>query len=463
MNTKKNILFCNLAIIILCIASIVSYFMMPFWTVKAEYTLTAETIQGLLPSAEGGEDEGEDGPIDADDIYANLNLAEIVGEDGITLKVAISLETADILSALSSNPAELVEKILDDNVHNLVDQMSETLNGIVKKTVSSVVKTALSEGIKEEIKNALGEGTTDEEAKAELNAAGLTDEYLDEKATQLVDNIYADGATSESAAEATMDIVEESIQIMKDSGNPDYADIELTPEAKAELKETLIEQFKNFENEDGTIDPEAFTSDFLLSMLKGESEESGDNADTAAVFATPLSAKPAPEDTAENDATAELRQVLTDKLLEALNGAEETIALVIKVLSYVIIATFVIWALPILKILLKWKKRNNAIKVGMPIWLGSIPYVVLCFLPTVALNLLKNPPEALAGAFEGMEVLNNLSVTFNSCAIVSCIAGIILAVLVLFFYGKQRKILKRGGYTQASQPSNDTQPENSEA
>ena len=452
MNTRKTILFCNLAIIVLCIASILSYFMMPFWTVKAEYTLTAETLQGLLPETEGGETQS-DGPIDADDIYANLNLAEIVGEDGITLKVAISLETADILSALSTEPTELVKKLLDDNVHNLVDQMSETLNGIVKKTVSAVVKTALSEGIKEEIKNALGEGATDEDAKAELNAAGLTDEYLDEKTTQLVDSIYADGATSESAANATMDIVEESIQIMKNSGNPDYADIELTPEAKAELKETLIEQFKNFENEDGTIDPEAFTSDFLLSMIKGESDES--NNETAAVLATPLSAKAVSEDTAEQDATAELRQVLTDKLLEALGSAEETIALVIKILSYVIIATFVIWALPILKIALKWNKHNNSIKVGLPIWLGSLPYIILCFIPTVALNLLKNPPESLAGAFGGMEALNNLSISFNSCAIVSCIAGIMLAVFVIFFYGKQRKMLKEGGgYTQTSQPKN---------
>ena len=57
--------------------------------------------------------------------------------------------------------------------------------------------------------------------------------------------------------------------------------------------------------------------------------------------------------------------------------------------------------------------------------------------------------------FHVVHFVNNLSISFNSCAIVSCIAGIMLAVFVIFFYGKQRKMLKEGGgYTQTSQPEN---------
>ena len=441
METRKTVFICNLLIILLCIISIASYFFMPFWKVSVKYTLTAESLQELLPSAkeEGGTEGEGDEPIDADDIYSNLDFNEIVGKDGITLNLNISLETSDILDSLSTEPTVLVENILDDNVENLVDQLDETLSGIVKKVVTSVVRTAFTEGIKEEIKKSLGEGTTDEQAKAELNAAGLDDAYLDEKANQLVDSIYQDGATSESAAESTIQIVEESIQKMKESGNPDYADLELSEEAREELKVDLIEQFKNFENDDGSIDPEAFTSDFLLNMLKGNSEESSEGTpEASATYATPLAVSPlADESINEDDAKAELRQALTDKLMGLLGGAEEYIALIVQILSYVIIAMFVIWGFPILKILLKMGRTNNAIKLGAPIWLGSLPYIVLCLVPKIALSAATN--SLSIGALSG------LTVTFSSCAMVSFFIGIALAIFVLFFYRRQRKILKRGG------------------
>ena len=459
MNTRNKVLFCNLLIIILCIMSIAAYFFMPFWQVKAEYTLSAETLKNMLPTTENQGEDNPDAPVDADDLLSNIDFTEILGENGITLTMSISLETKDILSSLSAEPTELVETILEGNVHNLVNQISAPMSMVVKSTVKVVVKTALTEGIKEEVKKKLGENTTDEQLTEELKNAGLDEEFIDQKTSELVDTIYEPGTTSESAADATVDIAMEFAQKMKDSGNPDYADLELTEETKADLKEELLEQFKNFENEDGSIDPDAFTTDFLLKMLKGETSDD-ESTETAAVLATPLSAKPITDGSSQNDANAELRQVLTDKLMELLGGAEDDIAMAIKILSYVILATFAIWALPILKILLKMKSRNNAIKVGMPIWFGSIPYVVLCLLPTLALTLLQNPPAQLAGTIGEIGALSGLSITFTSCAMVSFIAGIVLAVLVLFFYGKQRRILKRyGGYMQTRGPAPQPQPQ----
>ena len=464
--TRRMVFICNLLIVVLCLASILSYFMMPFWKVNVKYTMTAEALQQLLPQDEptpDGEGESGDEPIDAEDVWANLDFNEVVGEDGITLKMSISLETSDILSALKTEPTALVESILDGNVHNLVDQLDETIGDIVKKVVKLVVKTALTEGVKEQIKESLGADATDEETRAELNAAGLTDEYLDDKANQLVDSIYQEGATADTAADSTIAIVEESIQKMKESGNPDYADIELSEEAKADLKADLVEQFKQFENEDGSIDPEAFTSDFLLNMLKDSSEQSSESTpESFATIATPLSASPETEETVdEEDAKAELRQLLTDKLMGAIDDAEETVAIAIKALSYVIIVTFAIWALPILKILLRMKKHNNAIKLGLPIWFGSIPSVVLCLIPTLATSFLSSPPAALAGVMGDLGALSGLSITFTSCSMVSFFIGIALAVFVLFFYGKQRKILKRGGgrTVQKSEPASEESSE----
>ena len=91
--------------------------------------------------------------------------------------------------------------------------------------------------------------------------------------------------------------------------------------------------------------------------------------------------------------------------------------------------------------------KNPAIKLGLPIWLGSIPYVDLSLVPSLALSTLKNPPAQLADmmgdALENMSVLNDLSINFFSCACVSFYIGIALAIFVIVYYGRLRKRLKK--------------------
>ena len=436
MNTRKTVFYCNLAIIALCILSILSYFIFPFWKVKVDYTLTAETMQELFVQDSS---ENEENPLDnPEDIINNVDFAQILGEDGLSLSASLTLKTADILSSLSKEPTEVVETLLNDNVHNLVNQISGTLSQAVEVAVKALVQTALKKGIKVEIQGELNNFT--EEQQAELNAAGLTDDYLSEQASQLVNSMYEEGATAETVADSALSIVEDAITKMQSTGNPDYADLELSEERKADLHAELTEAFKTFESEDGTLDLENFTTDFILDMLTGNSEKS------AATLATPLSTKSTSEATEEDKKAAELREVLTEKIMEALEGAEETIVMVVKIISCVILAT--------LKILLKLKKRNNAIRLGLPIWLGSIPYVVLCLLPNALISAFANSKT--------LGILNSLSIRCSSCAMVSFIVGIVLAVFVLFFYAPMRKTLKRGGsYVQTSQPQPEAQPEQS--
>ena len=359
MNTRKTVFYCNLAIIVLCILSIVSYFLLPFWKIEVDYTLTAETMQELFVDDEAT-DDGESPLDNPEGLINDVDFTQILGEDGISLSVSLTLQTTDILSSLSKEPTEVVEKLLNENVHNLIDQISGTLSQVVKVAVKTLVQTALKEGIKVELQGELG-GLT-EEQQAELNNAGLTDEYLSNQAAQLVDSIYEEGATAETVADSALNIIEDAMEKMQNTGNPDYADLVLSEENKAELREQLTEVFKTFETEDGTLNLENFTTDFILDMLAEESDESEESSETTAILATPLSAKPSSETAEEDEKVAQLREILTEKIMEALEGAEETIVSVVKIISYVILATFAIWAFPILKILLKLKRRNNSIK-----------------------------------------------------------------------------------------------------
>ena len=103
----------------------------------------------------------------------------------------------------------------------------------------------------------------------------------------------------------------------------------------------------------------------------------------------------------------------------------------------------------ILKILVKLGAKNNAIKLKLPIWLGSIPFWVLYLLPTLAISLLKNPPAALtdlmgAEAMAEMSgMLSGFEASFFTCAWVSFIAGFALVLFSIFFYSRQRRKLKK--------------------
>ncbi|MBR2623478.1 MAG: hypothetical protein IKD15_04555, partial [Clostridia bacterium] len=126
MSTRKSVFICNMAIIALCLVSILSYFIMPFWRVKVSYTLTAETLESLLP------DNSESGSEEADSLYANLDFAELLDED-ITLALSIKLKTADILGSMGADSEALVGRILEDNVHSIIEQIDPIINDMVKK------------------------------------------------------------------------------------------------------------------------------------------------------------------------------------------------------------------------------------------------------------------------------------------------------------------------------------------
>lgn len=213
LSTRKKVFICNLVISFLCIVSIVSYFILPFWKVKVSYTLTAETIQELVGDAIGdisGEDGGDsssssdEDEINYEDALTSLNLAEIVGNDGLTISLSISLKTQDILSSLTADPKGLVETILMDNINTLVDSLTPTIDRVAKSLVKTLAKVVLSEQLKSQVKDSLGDAVTDEEVKAELEAMGLTDEYIDSKVGSLIDTLYAPDMTANSAADATL-------------------------------------------------------------------------------------------------------------------------------------------------------------------------------------------------------------------------------------------------------------------
>lgn len=458
--TRKKVFICNIIISLLCVFSIVSYFLFPFWKVDVSLNLTADTVKTLLEDAlEEGDSSSDPGEgtkgvsedMDVEDVLGDIDFSEIV-KDGVTIKLSISLKSKDILSSLSSEPDELVETILSDNINNMVNQLTPVIDEVSKNVVKTLTKTVLTEQLKAQIKEQLGEGATDDEVNAELESLGLTEEYISTQTSALVDVLYEEGTTPESAADATIDVVKDALEKMQTSGNPDYEDIELDAENEAELKENLVEAFETFADENGNLNLDGFVIDMLMDALNGETGDEGEgNGDgkvetQALAYGNRDDVVNVSESSDQEDVSQSLQTALTDLLMENIGDATETIAMVVQIISYVILFTFFTWFYVILKILVKMGMKNNAVKLKVPLWLGSIPFWILYLAPTIALKFLFKPDGLILGEMEagiGKTILESLSIRFFTCAWVSFIIGAVLFFFAWFYYKKLRKTLKK--------------------
>ena len=469
--TRRKVFICNIIISLLCVLSIVSYFIFPFWKVNVSLDLTAETIQTMLEeatqdaSSENGEsagdatNEGAGESADYSEALSQLDFSEIV-QDGVTIELSITLKTTDILSSLSSDPAVLVEKILSDNVNNMVNQLTPTIDQVSKNVVKALTKTVLTEQLKAQLKDKLGETATDEEVKAEMEALGLTEDYIATQTSTLVDSLYQEGTTPESAAQSTVNVVKDALNKIQSSGKPEYANMQMDAEDEAELKDGLVEIFQNFADENGNLNLEGFVTDMLMQALtgEGEGETNGENAGENAgegkseaemqgfVYGNRSSIANVSDAPTEEEVSEDLQTALTDMLMESLGEATETIAKVVKIISYVILFTFFTWFYVILKILVKLGMKNNAVKLKVPLWLGSIPFWVLYLAPTIALKILFKPDGAILGGMEagmGKVLLEALSIKFFTCAWISFVIGAFLFFFAWFYYKKLRKTLRK--------------------
>lgn len=452
---------CNAIISLLCILSIAAYFFLPFWKLDVSYRLDAETIQemlgetsedsadGFTPSDSSLEDSsGEDSDV------GEIDFSEILTEP-IDLHLSLTLKTQDVMSALNEEPTIMVEKIIEYNINSLVDQIYQPLSKLVKNTAKVVAKTTLKEQLHSQIQDLYEDPKTSAEVEEMLKDAGITDSYIDYKTDQLIEDIYAEDATVSSVTESIVDAVDEVCNKLHETGNEDFTDIKLTEETKQELREEISEAIKDLSVDGEKIDVDALLSELLLGFLNGEEVKLPETASTNNVRPTSVKATSnTPTSTEEvKDAQAELKNTIRQAIMDEIpQDLATTIAEVMKYISYLLLFTFFTWAYLILKILAKLKKPNNAIKLKLPIWLGTIPYVFLCLIPNAIFSTLTNPPMNILNelgteavdAFESLKTATaNLSISCSSGGVVSFYVAIFFLLFGLFYYGGLRRKLKK--------------------
>lgn len=436
MNLSKlrfKAFICNMIVILLCLSSILSYFLFDFWRVELSCNITGEALTKI-----GGEEtESED------------DIGKYLGDTEIPVKLSISLKTSYILSSYGSDSEKTVQKIIDDNVNSLVEQIYPSLNVAVKEIAKATTSTILKEQAHTILQDHYGSEKDEEEINRVLNDVGINDAYIDEKTDEIIESFYAEGATKDSVADSIIDVLEDVCDKLEKSEDEELSGIELTEEDKEEIREEIKSTLDEFVGEKDEINMEDVLADLLLKVMDKEKSDSADANEVKPINVRLTSS----ETETETDSKEELKKKLRDTIVEKIpEDAAATIVKVLQGVGYVIFFTFFTWAYLIIKILAKLNNLNNTIKLKLPIWLGWLPCSILYFSPTLLFSLINNPSllaklipsigESIMTATAPLRALQ-FKISFFSCSIISFIIAMVLLVFSIAYYGSIRRQLAR--------------------
>jgi len=438
---KFKIFVCNILISVLCVIAIAAYFFLPFWKIDVSLHISAEAFQTII-SKQDMKITMPDGTVTD---LSDIDFKDAFGEDGFQVNATILLQTTQVLSALSDNPMETVQAVIDENVHTFVDQLNEPLHTLARAAIEIVAKTSLKNILHSQIKDIYQDEKTAEEVEQFLHNAGINDEFIDEKTDALLDALYAENANVDSVSDTVVSMIEESMT--KLSNADESKNFALSDEKKQEIKDSVSETFSQIAADDGSINVEEWIGELFIITMQGKIEGSGSPEGNAPIKS--LAASPENENTEEN-VFETLKETLCVEIMGAIDeNAANVIVKTLKIISYIILFTFFTWAYLILKIVVKLGAKNNAIKLKLPILLGSIPFWILYALPTGIIVLLKAPPVFLVSklggpeaAMEMMETMSMFTLKFSTCAWVSFAIGVFLFLFAFFYYRGLRKTLK---------------------
>ena len=314
---RKKIGICNIIIVILCLASILGYFILPFWKVEVSYSLTAETMQEMMGDMFGssGNDEGDsdqngmakalaDGESNSGgdsnqnsssdsspssgeltDEQIGALIEDVLGEDGITLSISLELKSADILGSLSGDAKDTVDTIVGGIIDGLVDTVYEPVTDIVKGVAKAVTKQAVTTAVRTEVENILEE-FADDEVDEILNQAGITEEYINQEIDELM-TILEEGATPSEISQQLVDTAKDAMTKLKTIEG--FEDAELDAEDEEDLRQGIEEILTEMVNEDGKIVFDELFADIILKAMN-ESENGGEgSSEEGSVALSPVS------------------------------------------------------------------------------------------------------------------------------------------------------------------------------
>ena len=445
MNKKKCFIL-NLIVSIISIVALAGYFIFPFFKFEATITFNEDVANIIFDNVDAADEDDEEE--EASDDILSLLVKELA-EENISLSFSITIDTTLLATTAISASKRQTQKF----IYSIIDELVESLNeDTLKDLEDSIAKASVSAAIKVELSNMANE--VGAELGDVMQDIGISDEYINESTTAILDAINSEDATVDSVTTVIVDVVKDVYDKYGESSFADEYFEELTPENEEMLREELANILSTFADDEGNFNGDGLVSSlisqFLFANGEGESEESEEAClPTGESLAFSVKKYLAPQGSSPST-DKPINQKIADSIKEKIDDdALETIGTVTLVLFAFLAFSAVWWLLLLIKIIVKIGLKNPLIKLKAPIIFGGLPCIFLFILPTSIVSLLANPPSYLTNLV-GEESLATVStlfgeaikLSFSSSSIIAFVCGFILFIFG-FYYAKQRRAIKR--------------------
>ena len=423
MSRNAKIIICNVVILLICVAAIVTLSVGSFF--KADLNITVKGSDFAKSEGSGsGEGEGE-----GDDFYKAM--------EGVELKLPLSLDikASDIMTSLTKKGGEGTKLIIDRTLAGTIDSLLASVDDIMVQMSDMVIDVAF-DALKDELASDLGDGATEAEINAELQEKyGISNDDIETLQTEVSDSLKAMINGEEG----------DVVAVVRDSETLNNICLAMVKEQAGkegkEMTEEEIQQ-KASEMHDSFVD----SYEEMVGEMEVDGKISSENMLTSVMNTAGVKNEDGTEKKFES--VDDVKAYLSEKVYGMVGEKEEVITKVLQGLGIFIIFVIACWAYVILKLIIKLFMKNKTVRVGLPQAFGWMPHVFFVGLPMtfikVAPLLIQKLPEQAGEQVKEIldQITSMVSVTVSSLTWVSALCTVFLLIVTIPYYRYRRQIKK---------------------
>ena len=495
--TKTFLIVSNIVIILMCVASVLGYFLMPVAKVGLHVKVDKPFLEFVKETfsekekkneKEVTKESGGDGSMLAEGIDAELiinALIEGMGNDSFTLSAGVKLTPARLLGSIPVSHDKATSDLIRDNIDFMVDKLCSQFREakpLVTKMVKNVVQAASGKAVQNsfnEFEKIIAEsgGTSDQNGYKEFcERVGLTEDNVNERVSEIIDKLSGDGLTAP-------EIARDAEQIYRDIYDSSIMDSEFGQDVLDRFEydpDGFYNGIVNFLTESGALDEngrlnfdsviDSLLVGNFLDLLPGDDkakdiipgnekidfsdQDNGEISSASSTSAATSSAVPAPAApgsaaSVQKDSLETFRETVSSYLYkladrDTYGSAGKAVHIVLIVFAVLLLIHIISWIYLMIKIIAKFSKPNPGVTLWVPMvfgWslislLALFPYIRVRFSGVSRLFSMFGAKELLPGN------LPELGFSYATGGIIAAICAIALFIFG-FVYRHFRKKLDR--------------------
>ncbi|MBP5230534.1 MAG: hypothetical protein ILO68_02285 [Clostridia bacterium] len=436
----------DIAILLLCVLSILGYFILPFWKVTVSVHPNAEATEAVLRTA-------EDAGMDEEGLTMFRSVLSDLEKQPDLLEVSVRVRTADILASLFTDDLNYVSRHWKDVIMDALSGSSDSLKNLINVLENLYLKMNFRDMVADAIR---ASGGSLSELDAILRKTGIGDDWVASMLEKIRKAAEAENATTDSVTAAIMDVMDEASEKMR--GVPEYTAMAMQFDAQKDVaRQEIRKTLKGAEDENGRIQYDRLVSQILAPYLELAMNAFGSGSVSTNPDASPSGATE--PDSEEGGLSAALKSTvlkIADDFLSRIPEKGLDYALAgMRIVAIAILVVFAVWMLLFVFAAVKaFSKINPGVPViWVPVVFGWPHFPALVLFPSLLLaneGALARSLLDLTGA--GTSILpsgnpdllpvffRTVRISFSSGSVFAMVSALILFVLLFFCAHHSKKI-----------------------